>query len=340
MTEKYRVAILGDGGWGTALAIVNHRRHNEVMLWSAFPDYAKVLTAQRENVKFLKGIPIPSEIQIVTGLKEVLEFAQIVILAIPAQYLRNILYKLKEFDLTTKTLVSVAKGIEKNTCLRPTEIIHSILGNDLPVVVLSGPSHAEEVALGKPALLVAAARSDKDSQHVQKVMIDTRFRIYAQSDVTGVELGGALKNVISIAAGICDGLDYGDNTKAGVITRGLYEIARLGVRLGANPTTFFGLSGLGDLLTTSYSKYGRNLYVGRELGKGRKIDDILKGMDMVAEGVPSAESVHQLSERLHLQLPIMTEIYNIIYRGRDVREAVTALLNREAYDEWRYQPLS
>lgn len=337
MAEKFRVTILGDGGWGTALALVNQRRRNDVLLWSAFPDYAKVLQEKRENVKFLAGIPLPPAITITSDLKEAVRFAQILVLAIPTQYLRNILFKLRELDLSGKVIVSVAKGIEKNTHLRPSEIISTILGPQIPLTVLSGPSHSQEVARGMPTLLVSASRVEKDATLVQRAFMDTCFRVYVQSDVPGVELGGALKNVVGIAAGVCDGLNYGDNTKAGMITRGLYEMARLGIRLGANPNTFFGLSGLGDLLTTSYSEYGRNLFVGRQLGDGKKIKDILEGMEMVAEGVPTAESVHQISEKLNLQLPIMTEVYNIIYREKDVREAVTTLLNRDAHEEWRYQ---
>jgi len=332
---KYRVTVLGDGGWGTAIAVVNARRKNDTLLWSAFPEYAKVLAEKRENIKFLSGVKLDPKIKISSDLKEAVEFAQIIVLAIPTQFLRNVLHKLKEYKLTGKTLVSVAKGIEKNTCLRPSEIIQSILGDKIPIVILSGPSHAEEVARNIPTLVVAASRDEKAAALVQQAFMDTFFRIYVQSDVVGVELGGALKNVVAIAAGVCDGLNFGDNSKSGLITRGLFEMTRLGIKLGANPNTFFGLSGLGDLVTTCFSQHGRNLRVGRELGQGKKIKDILAGMEMVAEGVDSAQSVHQLCKKVGVELAIVGEVYNILFEGKDARQAVIDLLSRDAREEWK-----
>ena len=335
MVEKIRVTVLGDGGWGTALALVNLRRGNEVMMWSAFADYAEVLREERENVKFLPGVKLPRNLKITSSLKEAVDFGDVLVLAIPSQYLRNVLFKLKELPYQKKILVSTAKGIEKKTCLRPSEIIRSVLGKNLPVVVLSGPSHAEEVARTIPTLTVAASEDPKHAQFIQEHFRDPQFRIYAQKDLAGVEFGGALKNVIAIAAGVCDGLKFGDNTKSGLITRGLYEIVRLGVKHGANPNTFFGLSGIGDLITTCFSKHGRNLHVGRELGKGRKIKEILGEMDMIAEGVDTALSVHQLCEREDLQLPIMGEVYQMLFKDKDPGEVVAALLARTPYEEWK-----
>ena len=335
MVEKIRVAVLGDGGWGTALALVNLRRGNEVMMWSAFADYAEVLREEHENVKFLPGVKLPKNLKITSSLKEAVDFGDVLVLAIPSQYLRNVLFKLKELPYQKKILVSTAKGIEKKTCLRPSEIIRSVLGKNLPLVVLSGPSHAEEVARTIPTLTVAASEDPKHAQFIQEHFRDPQFRIYVQKDLAGVEFGGALKNVIAIAAGVCDGLKFGDNTKSGLITRGLYEIVRLGVKHGANPNTFFGLSGIGDLITTCFSKHGRNLHVGRELGKGRKIKEILGEMDMIAEGVDTALSVHQLCEREDLQLPIMGEVYQMLFKDKDPGEVVAALLARTPYEEWK-----
>lgn len=335
MIKKNRVTVLGDGGWGTALALVNARRKNEVYLWSAFPDYAKQLQEKRENVKFLPGVTLPSEIQIGSDLREALEFGEIIVLAIPTQFLRNVLHKIKEKKFENKLFVSVAKGIEKKTCLRPSEIVFSILGPDTRLVILSGPSHAEEVARNIPTLVVAASTQEKEAIRVQEVFMDTFFRVYVQSDIIGVELGGALKNVIAIAAGVSDGLKFGDNTKSGLISRGLLEMMRLGIRLGANPNTFFGLSGMGDLVTTCFSAHGRNLRVGRELGEGRKIKDILADMEMVAEGVDSAESVNELCGKLHITLPIMNEVYNMLFNNKDARQAVIDLLSRDAHEEWK-----
>ncbi len=333
--KKNRVTILGDGGWGTALAVVNARRDNEVLLWSAFPEHAQVLQEKRENKKFLPGVPFPAGIRITSDLKEAVEFGDILVLAIPTQFIRNILHKLKELNFSRKIFVSVAKGIEKKTCLRPSEIVRSVLGENMGLVILSGPSHAEEVARNIPTLVVAASAKESDAKAVQEAFMDTYFRIYVQADVVGVELGGALKNVVAVAAGVCDGLQFGDNTKAGLISRGLFEMTRLGIRMGANPNTFFGLSGLGDLVTTCYSKHGRNLRVGRELGEGKKIKDILKSMEMVAEGVDSAESVKQLCDRFQLSLPILGEVYEILFHDKDPRKAVMDLLQRDAHEEWK-----
>lgn len=335
MTSKIKVSILGDGGWGTALGLVNLRRGNKVLLWSAFADYAKTLQEKRENMKFLPGLKLPNAFGITSNLEEAVAFSDVLVLAIPSQYLRNILFKLKEFSFQDKILVSVAKGIEKKTCLRPSEIIHTVLGKNASVVVLSGPSHAEEVARKIPTLVVAASEDMSKAQYVQDHFRDPYFRVYIQKDVIGVEIGGAIKNVIAIAAGVCDGLKFGDNTKSGLITRGLYEMVRLGAKLGANPNTFFGLSGVGDLITTCFSSHGRNLYVGRELGKGKKIKDILGGMDMVAEGVDTSLSVQQLAARIDLELPILREVYRMLFEGKEPKEAVTTLLSRTPYEEWK-----
>jgi glycerol-3-phosphate dehydrogenase (NAD(P)+) len=331
---KHKVSVLGDGAWGTALALVSQRNGNRTLLWSAFPDYAKVLQEKRENKKFLPGVQIPSEIRIATEIEEAVTFGEILVLAIPTQFLRNVLHKLKEFDLSKKILVSVAKGIEKKTHLRPSEIVESVLGR-VSLVVLSGPSHAEEVAREIPTLVVAAARDEKLAKQVSDVLKSRTFRIYLQTDVVGTELGGSLKNVIAIAAGICDGIGFGDNTKSGLLTRGLLEMVKLGIRLGANPNTFFGLSGLGDLVTTCFSEHGRNLRVGRELGRGKKIQEILSGMEMVAEGVDTSEAVIELAARVGVGLPIMTEVHNVLFRGKDCSRAVEDLLARDAREEWK-----
>lgn len=264
-----------------------------------------------------------------------------IVLAVPTLHFRSVLLKLKKLPWHGKILVSASKGIENRTCLRPSEIIREVLGAKVRPVVLSGPSHAEEVARRVPTLTVAASEDAKAASFVQEHFRDPRFRIYVQKDVTGVELGGALKNVIAIAAGVCDGLKFGDNTKAGLMTRGIYEMVRLGVKLGANPGTFFGLSGIGDLITTCASRHGRNLYVGRELGRGRKIKDILGRMAMVAEGVGTSLSVHQLSRKhKDLQLPIMEEVYKMIFEEKSPEAAVSTLLSRTPYDEWKAFDLS
>ncbi len=335
MPKNIRVSVIGDGGWGTALALVNLRRGNDVMIWSAFPEYAKVLMKKRENVKFLPGVKLPKALCVTSDLKEAVVFGDVLVLAVPSQFLRHVLLKLKGLPYQKKILVSTAKGIEKKTCLRPSQIIREVLGQKVRIVALSGPSHAEEVARNIPTLVVAASDDAASAKCVQEYFRDPKFRVYVQKDVTGVELGGALKNVIAIAAGVCDGLQFGDNTKSGLLTRGIYEMVRLGVKMGASPDTFFGLSGIGDLITTCFSKHGRNLFVGRELGKGRKIKKILGGMEMVAEGVDTALSAHQLCERVGLDLPILREVHSMLYKHKTPAAAVASLLSRTPYDEWK-----
>lgn len=332
MPKKFKVTVLGDGGWGTALALVSARKGNETLLWSAFPDYAEVLSKKRVNEKFLPGIKIPNSVIITADLAKAVNFAEIIVQAVPSQFLRNILFKLKNFDLSKKILVSVSKGIEAKTLARPSEIIFSVLGR-VNLVVLSGPSHAEEVAKNIPTLVVVAARDPKHAEIIQEAFRDSRFRIYIQNDIVGVELGGALKNVIAIGAGLCDGLKLGSNTKAALLSRGLLEMTQLGVRMGANPNTFFGLSGLGDLVTTCISEYGRNLRVGRELGEGKKLKQILAEMQMVAEGVETARSAYQLAQKHNVTAAIISEIYKMLFEDKDPKQALEDLMSREAHEE-------
>ena len=332
MPKKFKVTVLGDGGWGTAIALVNARKGNDVLLWSAFPDYAEVLNQKRENVKFLPGFKIPNTVTITSDLAKAVQFGEIIVLAVPSQFLRNILFKLKDFDLSKKIIVSVAKGIETKTLARPSEIIFFVLGK-VNLVVLSGPSHAEEVARNIPTLVVVASRDTKAAETVQEAFRDSRFRIYVQNDIVGVELGGALKNIIAIGAGLCDGLGLGSNTKAALLSRGLLEMTQLGVRMGANPNTFFGLSGLGDLVTTCISEYGRNLRVGRELGEGKKLKEILANMQQVAEGVETTRSAYQLAQKYGVTAAIISEIYKMLFEDKDPKQALEDLMSREAHEE-------
>ncbi|OGW89520.1 MAG: glycerol-3-phosphate dehydrogenase [Omnitrophica bacterium RIFCSPLOWO2_01_FULL_50_24] len=334
MPKSFKVSVLGDGGWGTALALVNARKGNDVLLWSIFPEYAKVLHEKRENIKFLPGVKIPSSMTITSDLSKAVAFGDFIVLAVPSQFLRNVIFKIKGFTLSKKIFVSVAKGLEAKTLASPSQITHSILG-DVPLVALAGPSHAEEVAREIPTLVVVGSKRPECSVKTQEAFHDSRFRVYVQNDVTGIELGGAFKNVIAIGAGLCDGLKLGSNTKAALLTRGLLEMTQLGVRMGANPNTFFGLSGLGDLVTTCISEYGRNLKVGRLLGEGRKIKDILSEMEMVAEGVETARSAYQLARKHGVTAAIISEIYKVIYEDKDPAQALEDLLSREAHEEMK-----
>ncbi len=328
-----KVTILGDGGWGTALALLFESQKKEVLIWSAFPEYAEELKKKRENVKFLPNIPFPESLQISSNLKEAVEFGDVVISAIPTQFLRNVLYQCDEEWFYEKTLVSVSKGIEKKTNFRPSEIILSHFPK-AKLVVLSGPSHAEEVAHKIPTCVVAASTNPMYAQFIQSNFIDEHFRIYTSEDVIGVELGGAFKNVIALAVGIINGLKLGENAKAAVMTRGMIEIARLGICMGAQANTFFGLSGMGDLVTTCFSPYGRNLKVGTLIGEGKSLDEILESMHMVAEGVPTTEAAIELSKKYQVDMPITQEIYQVLFQGKSAEEAVESLMSRKVRPEF------
>jgi glycerol-3-phosphate dehydrogenase (NAD(P)+) len=327
-----KVSIIGDGGWGTTLAILLVQKGCDVRLWSYSKEYAEFLRNKRENTKFLPGIKIPAEIFISSGLNEVTDKATITILAVPSQYMRQVVTRLKGIDLNQSIIVSVAKGIENDTLLRMSEVIKEILGN-VRLVVLSGPSIAYEVARQVPTTVVAASAEQTAGEKIQGILSSERFRVYTSSDVTGVELGGALKNIIAIAAGISDGLGFGTNTKAALLTRGLVEITRLGVALGADANTFRGLSGMGDLVTTCISPQGRNLWLGREIGKGRPLNEVLKDTEMVVEGVPTTKSTYQLSKTYKVDMPITREIYSVLFENKDPKSAVRDLMLRDPKPE-------
>lgn len=326
-------AVLGDGAWGTAIALLlSGRPEHRVRLWSARAENGRLLRERRENVRLLPGVPIPEDILLTTDLGEAVTGAEAWIIAIPTVYLRQTLVRFTSVLPCTRPVLSLAKGLENETFLRPTEIIRELLGADT-VGVLSGPSHAEEVSRGLPATLVAASEDGDFARWVQARFRTDRFRVYTNADVVGVELAGALKNVIGIAAGICDGLALGDNAKSALLTRGLVEIARFGVALGAEQPTFYGLAGLGDLVTTCISRHGRNRRVGERLGSGEHIDAILASMEMVAEGVFTTRSVYEKATRMGVDMPITTEIYRVLYEAKSPRAAVTDLMLRDPKPE-------
>ncbi|MCM8791665.1 MAG: NAD(P)-dependent glycerol-3-phosphate dehydrogenase [Candidatus Omnitrophica bacterium] len=326
------IAVLGDGGWGTTLAILLNNKGYNLTLWSAFADYALYLDKKRENKKFLPGIRIPENIKITSNLEEALLGKEIVIFAIPSIYLRSVLKEIKKYKITKSIFVSATKGIERKTLMRMSEVIKDELKN-IKLSVLSGPTIAQEVARGVPTTAVIASFDKKMNSFLQEVFITERFRVYTNVDLIGVELGGSLKNVIAIACGIADGLGFGTNTKAAILTRGLVEITRLGVAMGANSKTFSGISGLGDMATTCMSCFSRNRYVGEEIGKGRCLKDILKKMAMVAEGVFTAESAYKLSLKYKIDMPITREVYFVLYKDKPPHVAVRDLMSRERKDE-------
>ena len=327
-----RVSVIGAGGWGTALAIILNERHNDVTLWEFFPEYAAVLDKKRENIKFLKGVKIPARIRISTDLKESVESAEVIVLAVPSHVLRGMLKKIKTFDYKKKIFVSVMKGIEQKSLKTMSQVIKEVLGN-VRIAVLSGPSHAEEVARKSPTTVVAASKTPGLAEKIQQLFFTKSFRIYSNKDVMGVELGGSVKNVIAIAAGILDGMEAGDNTKAALITRGLAEMKRLGTAMGAEEGTFSGLSGIGDLVVTCASRHSRNRSVGEQLGKGKKIGQILRKMEMVAEGVKTTLSVYMLAKKYKVEMPITREVYEILYRDKSPYDSMRDLMTRSPKSE-------
>ncbi len=327
-----KIAVLGDGGWGTALALLLFENGHSVRLWSAFPDYAEEMAASRENRKFLPGIAIPKEILVTADAREALAGTDLGVVAIPTQYIREALGKIAGAGALTWA-VSVAKGLERDTLCRPSKIVREVLDPE-DVTVLAGPSHAEEVARGLPASVVAASENLEFAREVQGVFSSRRFRVYASGDPLGVELCGAVKNIIAIAAGISDAIGFGDNAKSALLTRGVVEIVRLGIALGASADTFYGLAGIGDLITTSISPYGRNRRVGFEVGKGRRLADVLAETQQVAEGVTTTKAVLDLAADCGVEMPITTEVYKILFEDKDPRQAVVDLMMRNLKDEF------
>ncbi len=328
-----KIAVIGDGAWGTALAMNMIANRHDVQLWGAFPDYLSEIKMRRENYKFLPGVTLPAELRLTASITDAAAGKDAILLATPTQYLRGVLKQLAPvFDPATP-IINVAKGIEINSWKRISQIVEDEL-KEVDFIDLSGPSHAEEVSRKVPTAVVAAAKNRSSAKMVQQLMMNENFRVYTSKDVVGVELGGALKNVMAIAAGIIDGMKLGDNPKAAMMTRGIFEMGSLGEALGGQRTTFAGLSGVGDLIVTCCSGHSRNRHVGEELGRGRNMADIQTEMGMVvAEGVPTAKGAKALAEQVGVEVPIINEIYRIIYESRPVKDAIYSLMNRDAKAE-------
>ncbi len=328
-----KITVVGTGGWGTALAVLLHGNGHEVVLWGRLKEEVEPILATRENQAFLPGVAVSTGIVVTMDDALALRGAELVVLAVPSHGMRAICTRLKPFLPSGAGIMHVAKGIENDTGKRMSEVIAETL-KPLSLAVLSGPSHAEEVARGVPSAVVAASADAALAATAQDVFMNERFRIYTHDDVIGVELGGALKNVIALAAGVCDGIGFGDNTKAALCTRGLAEMSRLGVALGARRETFFGLSGLGDLIVTAFSRHSRNRSFGERLGRGETAQQILGSIKTVAEGMKTAKSVEQLTCRSAVETPIAAEVYAIIYDGKPPKQAVRDLMKRVAKPEF------
>jgi glycerol-3-phosphate dehydrogenase (NAD(P)+) len=326
------IAVLGDGAWGTAVALLLARDPSRrVTLWSAREENGRLLRERRENMRLLPGVPIPPSVCLTTDVAAAVAGADLWVVAVPTVYLRTTLARFAPLPERAPVL-SLTKGFENETFLRPSEVIAEVL-NPGRVAVLSGPSHAEEVSRGLPASVVVASSDDDLASVVQHALRSDRFRVYTNADVIGVELGGALKNVTGIAAGICEGLGLGDNARAALLTRGLAEMTRFGVALGAEPATFAGLAGIGDLIATCISPHGRNRRVGLQLAAGERWEAIRAGMVMVAEGAFTARSVYERARRAGLEMPITAEVYRVLYEDKDPRDAVTDLMLRQPKGE-------
>lgn len=330
-----KIVIIGSGSWGTALGIVLGNNGNEVTIWDRNSERSKRIQEERENKQYLKGVMIPAGVLITNIKEELLLNADIVIFSVPSQSLRGVV---KEFaaQLDEKMiLVNTSKGIEILTGLRLSEVIkEEIIGKlHKNIVVLSGPTHAEEVAAGIPTTIVAVGET-KQCEIIQEIFSNEKFRVYSGNDVVGAEIGGALKNCLAIGAGILDGIGYGDNIKAALITRGLAEMMRYGIENGGEERTFTGLTGIGDLIVTCNSKHSRNRAVGERLGKGEKIEEILLDMKMVAEGIPTVKAVYLSSQKNEIDIPIISGIYDVIFKGENPEKIISKLMTREIKREF------
>ncbi|MGI9645214.1 MAG: NAD(P)H-dependent glycerol-3-phosphate dehydrogenase [Ilumatobacteraceae bacterium] len=335
MTRIDRVAVIGAGSWGTAIARLLARQGHDTTLWALEPEVVESISARRENEWYLSGITLPRELQVTDDLDAALAGADLVVSAVPTQHVREVFSGLDGSWRADATVVSVSKGIEVDTLRTPTEVLSEVLpvGVRAGVVALSGPSFAREVAVDLPTAVVAASRSIDNARVVRDVFSTGVFRVYSSDDIVSVELAGALKNVVALAAGMSFGLGFAQNSMAGLITRGLAEIARVGVARGGNPLTFAGLSGMGDLVLTCTGELSRNRTVGFEVGRGRALDDVLAEMRMVAEGVKTTVAARRLAAELGVEVPVAEQVYLTLYEGKDPNEAVAELMGRALRDE-------
>ncbi len=327
--EPIEVGVVGAGSWGTTLALLLHENGHRITLWEYRPEIAAEMRRRRENFEFLPGVELPVAMNITSDLPQTVSQKQMVLLAVPSHLLRTAIRQVSGELVGDAMALSATKGIETDSLLQMSEVIAEEW--KLPqerIGALSGPSLSREVNKGVPTTVVIASQSLANAEWAQRTFASPLFRVYASDDIVGVELGGALKNVIAIAAGISDGLGFGDNAKGALLTRGLSEIARLGVKMGGKPQTFMGLSGMGDLITTCVSDLSRNHHVGYQIGQGKKLKEVLSGMSMVAEGVKTTEAVLRLSRKYELPMPIVEVVYQILFEDKDPRQAVGELMMR------------
>ena len=323
-----RIGILGAGSWGTALAILLHDNGHDVVVWSIHEAEVEMLNTTRRHESKLPGVEIPEGIRFTTDMKDTMSDKDVCVLAVPSPFIRSTCQKMKEYVRAGQIIVNVAKGIEESTLYTLTDIIEE----EMPYAdacVLSGPSHAEEVSRRLPTTCVVSSRTRKTAEYLRSVFVSPVFRVYISPDMLGIELGGALKNVIALAAGTADGLGYGDNTKAALITRGIAEIARLGIKMCGNPETFYGLTGIGDLIVTCASVHSRNRKAGYLIGKGYTMEEAMKEVQMVVEGVYSARAALALSTKYQVEMPIVEQVNKVLFENKNAEQAVKELMLRD-----------
>jgi glycerol-3-phosphate dehydrogenase (NAD(P)+) len=329
-----KITVLGAGSWGATLSALLVDNGHNVVIWEIDSKRAKDLN-DRKIKPFEAGVDLPKEIDITSSLESI-KYSEGVLFAVPSQYMRStcLLLKDKGISLNGKLIMSATKGVENKTLLRISEVIENVFpGVYDNIAVISGPSHAEEVCRKVPTVVTSASRNPETAEKCRKLFMNDYFRVYTQSDIVGVEIGAALKNVFAVAAGIIDGLKYGDNTKAAIVSRGLRELVKIGVVLGGKEQTFYGLSGLGDLMVTCFSRHSRNRSVGQSVGEGKPLEEAQKGLGMVAEGVKNAVSAYELGKKLNIELPIINEIYYVLFENKSPIDAVNALMRRDAKQE-------
>ncbi|MCY7009087.1 NAD(P)H-dependent glycerol-3-phosphate dehydrogenase [Fusobacterium simiae] len=325
-----KISVIGSGGWGIALTILLHKNGHNLTIWSFDKKETEELKTTRQNKSKLPNILLPEDIEVTNNLKEAVENKDILILAVPSKAIRSVSKSLKDIIKEKQIIVNVAKGLEESTLKTMTDIIEEELKDKNPqVAVLSGPSHAEEVGRGIPTTCVVSAHSKELTLYLQNIFMNPSFRVYTSPDMVGMEIGGALKNVIALAAGIADGLNYGDNTKAALITRGIREIAALGVAMGGEQSTFYGLTGLGDLIVTCASMHSRNRRAGILLGQGKTLDEAIKEVNMVVEGVYSAKSALMAAKKYNIEIPIIEQVNAVLFENKNAAEAVNELMIRD-----------
>ncbi|KAA6451658.1 NAD(P)H-dependent glycerol-3-phosphate dehydrogenase [Bacillus swezeyi] len=325
-----KVSILGAGSWGTALALVLADNQYDVCVWGHREELIEQINEHHENKDYLPGVKLPDNVRATTDLQGALADVKTIIVAVPTKAIREVLREAVSLIRQKAIFVHVSKGIEPDTLLRISEMMEEEIPAELreDIVVLSGPSHAEEVGLRHPTTVTVSSKNIEAAQAIQDMFMNQHFRVYTNPDIIGVEIGGALKNIIALAAGITDGLGYGDNAKAALITRGLAEIARLGTKMGGNPLTFSGLTGIGDLIVTCTSVHSRNWRAGNMLGKGFKLEEVLKEMGMVVEGVRTTKAAYQLSQKYDVKMPITEALHKVLFDGKKVETAVESLMAR------------